>query len=172
MLCLALPGCGGGSDDDSSDEPVFAEGSATAACSSAMGGPGVSPSRGTATASGRFAVYGTGRDFRKALKEPVANYGGLRERHVSGPIFGTKTPFVVEGRAPIEVAIAPEDRARAGLVAAPFGGGPYVEIRFVPCRDQPRTWWPAGWVLRDHGPVTVVIHEDGRPDSTLVAGRP
>jgi hypothetical protein len=173
MLCLAFLGCGSGSDKDSSDHATIAQGSTTAACSSAIGGSGSNDWRQLATAVGRFGVYGTGRDFRTAQKAPVADFGGLQQRQVSGPILVTKTPFVVEGENPLEVAIAPYDRARAGLVVGPpFGGGPYAEVRFVPCREQPRTWWAGGWVLRDPHQAKVLIHQDNAPESPLVVGRP
>jgi hypothetical protein len=145
----------------------------TAGCSSAIAGSGPSDWRQHATAVGRFGVYGSGRDFQTAQKQPVADFGGLKKRQVPGPILVTKTPFVVEGSSPLEVAIAPDDRVRAGLVVGPpFGGGPYADVRLVPCRDQPRTGWAAGWVLRDPDPVSVQIHQDSGPESQLVVGRP
>jgi hypothetical protein len=79
--------------------------------------------------------------------------------------------MVVEGTKPVEVLIAPSDRTRAGLVTAILRGGPYAEVRFVPCRDQPRTSWPGGWVLRDREPVRVLVEEEGQPPADLVVGR-
>jgi hypothetical protein len=173
VVCFAIVGCGGGSDRDSADPALIAQGSAVARCESAMfGAVGSNDWRQLANAVGRFGVYGTGRDFRTAEKTPLTGFRGLQQRRVSGPILLTKTPFVVEGRQPVEVAIDPRDRVRAGLVVAPFDRpGPYAEIRFVPCRDQPRTWWPGGWVLRDQGRVAVSIHEQNGPESQLVVGR-
>ena len=173
LLCFSLAGCGGGSDSPSVDKPNIAQGSVSTGCRGGMVGAGVSDWRPDATAAGRFGVYGTGRDFRTAQKTPVAFFSGLKERQVHGPILVTKTPFVVEGHTPVTVAISPRDRPRAGMVAGiPFGGGPYAEIRLVPCSDQPRTWWPAGWVLSDQDPVTVSVREDNDPQSQLVVGRP
>jgi hypothetical protein len=172
VVCFMVGACGSGSDSKSSDRPAIAEDTVTADCGSAIGGSGSDNWRQLATASGRFGVYGTGRDFRTAQKSPVAQFSGLRQRRVAGPILVTKTPFVVEGKDSLVVAIAPSDRERAGLVTAPYGGGPYAEIRFVPCRDQSRTWYSGGWVLRDPDQVTVLIHEDNGPESRLVAGRP
>ena len=138
-----------------------------------MGGAGGSDWHRLATSTGRFGVYGTGRDFRTADKQGIAAFSGLQERHVRGPVLVTKTPFVVEGETPVTVAIAPSDRPRAGLVAGvPFGGGPYAEIRLVPCPDQPRTWWPAGFVLRDQGQVSLSVRPANGPESQLVVGRP
>lgn len=173
LLCLSLPGCGGGSDNHSVGKPDIAQGRVSAGCRGAMVGAGAGDWRPDATAAGEFGVYGNGRDFRTAQKTPVALFSELQQRHVHGPILLTKTPFVVEGRQPIEVVISPADRERAGLVAAtPFGGGPYAEVRFVPCRDQPRTWWPGGWVLRDQGRVTLSVRPVNQPESQLVVGRP
>jgi hypothetical protein len=169
VLCFSVVGCGGGS----ADQATIAQGRMSAGCGGAMAGPGAGDWRPDATAAGRFGVYGTGRDFRTAQKAPVRGFRGLQQRQVSGPVLTTKTPFVVEGREPIEVAISLGDRPRAGLVAGvPFGGGPYAEIRFVPCRDQPRTWWPGGWVLRDQGQVTISVRPVNEPESQLVVGRP
>jgi hypothetical protein len=83
--------------------------------------------------------------------------------------LGTKVPVVVVGTKPIGVSIALADRARAGLVLA-IQGGPYAEVRFVPCRDRARTDWPAGWVLRDREPVRVTVKEPGKPASELLVG--
>jgi hypothetical protein len=173
MLCFTVVGCGSGSDSKSADHATIAQGSVTAGCSSAMVGAGSNDWRPHATALGRFGVYGSGRDFRTAQKTRVSLFRGLQQRQVSGPILLTKTPLLVEGKNPVEVSIAPNDRARAGLVVPPFGfrGGPYAEVRFVPCRDQPRTWWPAGWALRNPDPVTVVVHQANGPESQLVVGR-
>jgi len=176
VLCFTFVGCGGGgSHTEFSDRSAIGQGSETATCTGAMGGAGGSRSDWgqLVTSVGRFGVYGTGRDFRTAQKQGLASFSGLKERQVHGPILVTKTPFVVEGTSPVTVAIAPRDRPRAGLVAGvPFGGGPYAEIRLVPCRDQPRTWWPAGWVLRDQGQVTVSVRRDSGPEAQLVVGRP
>ena len=172
ILCFTVVGCGSGSDSKSANHATIAQGSMTSGCSGAMVGTGSNDWRPLATAVGRFGVYGTGRDFRTAQKTPVADFGGLQQRQVPGPILVTKTPFVVEGTNPLEVAIAPDDRVRAGLVVAPFGGGPYAEVRLIPCRDQPRTSWPAGWVLRDPDRVTVLIRQDNGPEARLVVGRP
>jgi hypothetical protein len=173
VLCCTFVGCGGGSHAGSPDNATIAQGNKTATCSGAIGGAGAGNWRPMATSIGRFGVYGTGRDFRTAQKQSLAGFSGLGERHAHGPILVTKTPFVVEGDRPLTVSISPPDRPRAGMVAGiPFGGGPYAEIRFVPCHDQPRTWWPAGWVLQDQDSITVSVREDNGPGSPLVVGRP
>jgi hypothetical protein len=169
IVCVTVVGCGSGSDH----KAMIGQGSAVASCEQAAAGNGARDWRANATAVGRVGFFGEGRDFRTAQKQPIADYPALRKRGISAPILVTKVPVIVEGREPVTVAIAPADRARAGLVAGiPFGRGPFAEIRFVPCAHQVRTGWPAGWVLRSHDPVTVLIHESNAPGSQLVVGRP
>jgi hypothetical protein len=170
IACAFAAGCGDGSDDDSHDVKPIGQGSAVARCGDAIVGSGVRNWRPDATAVGDFGFWGRERDFRKARKTPVTSFPGLRARRVSGPILGTKTPAIVEGRKSVVVTIGQEDRARAGY--AFVRGGPYAQIRFVPCRDQPRTGWPGGWVLRNREPVHVMVQEANRPASELVVGRP
>jgi hypothetical protein len=175
ILCSAAVGCGGGSHRQEARNPAVGQGRAIAGCETKIGGSGGYGWRQDATAVGRFGVFGSGRDFRTAQKQPVRDFPALQQRHVSGPILATKTPFVVEGGQPVEVAIAPADRSRAGLIVAPFAGpgaGSYAEVRFVPCRDQLRTWWAGGWALRDQRQVTVSIQPQNGPESHLVVGRP
>jgi hypothetical protein len=146
------------------------QGSAVAGCGDAIGGPGARDWRSDATAVGSFGFWGSERDFRTARKTPVSGFPGLRARRVRGPILGAKVPVFVAGRKSVLVTITPEDRPRAGY--AFLKGGPYAEIRFVPCRDQPQTAWPGGWALRNREPVHVMVEEAGRPASELVVGRP
>jgi hypothetical protein len=169
ILCLALVGCGGG---NSSDQATIAQGTAVVRCEQAASGPGASDWRRDATAVGRVGFFGEGRDFRTAQKARVADFPDLAQRGVSGPVLVTKTPVIVEGSRPLTMAVAPPDRARAGIAIALVRGGPFTEIRFIPCRDQPRTGWPGGWVLRNHDPVTVFIHDGNGRKSRLVVGRP
>jgi hypothetical protein len=173
MLCFTFVGCGGGSHAESPDQALVGLGNKTATCNGAMAGGSGPVDPRLATSVGRFTVWGTGRDFRTAQKTAVSGFSGLRQRHVHGPILATKTPLIVEGKTPLTVSIAPPDQPRAGLIAGvPFGGGPYAEIRFVPCHDQPRTTWAGGWVLRDQGPVTLSVRQDKGPELQLVVGRP
>jgi hypothetical protein len=173
VLCFALLGCGGGSDSQQVDAPMIAAGVGTANCGSAALGVGDPDWRRRSTWVSRFGVYGTGRDFRTAQKSPVRDFHGLRQRQVHGPILITKTPFVVEGKAPVTVEISPHDRRRAGIVAGiPFGGGPYAGIRFTPCPGRPRTGWPGGWFLRDQQSVTISVKPENEGESRLVVGRP
>src|SRR5262245_21425631 len=172
ILCSAGVGCGGGSRSQEARNPAVAQGRAVAGCETKIDGSGGHGWRRDATAVGRFGVFGSGRDFRTAQKQ---DFPALRQRDVSGPILTTKTPFVVEGSQPVEVAVAPADRSRAGLIVAPFAGpgaGSYAEVRFVPCGAQPRTWWAGGWALRDQRQVTVSVHPQNGPESRMVVGRP
>jgi hypothetical protein len=172
ILGIFAGGCGDGSDEGPAPMEAIGQGSVVARCKHAMLGKGVGNWRDDATAAGRLGFVASGRDFRTAQK---VSRGSIRASHPlpsSGPILGTKVPMVVEGTKPIEVSITPPDRARAGLVLAIQRGGPYAEIRFVPCRDQPRTSWPGGWVLRDREPVRVLIQDEDRPAAELVVGGP
>jgi hypothetical protein len=82
----------------------------------------------------------------------------------------TKAPVIVEGRKAVTLAIAPADRARAGLVVDDTH--PYATIRFVPCRDHGRTWWPAGFKLADPAPVVVLVRLGKASVVRLEVGRP
>jgi hypothetical protein len=172
LMCAAISGCDWDSDDDSAEVEWIGQGSAVARCHHAIVGQGLPARPEDATAVGRVAFWGTGRDFRTAHKVARPSISASHPLPRSGPIFETKVPVIVEGRRPIDVAITPADRSRAGLVLAIRRGGPYAEVRFVPCRDQARTTWPAGWVLRDRQPVRVLVNERGRQPSELVVGRP
>jgi hypothetical protein len=168
-MCIAAAGCGGGSDHGSERVEAIGQGSVNARCGQAIGGTGVRNWRDGATAVGRVGFWGPGRDFRNAQE---VTRGFLRASHPlpsSGPILLTKVPVVVEGSKPVDVAIAPADRARAGLGLA-IQGGPYAEVRFVPCRHRPQTFWPGGWVLRDREAVRVLVKDDGRPPSQVLVG--
>ena len=168
-LC-ATSGCGdNGSDDEGRAEvPAVGQGSLVARCKHAALGNGDPNWRDRSIVAGRLGFI-NGGDFRSAQKVPRNSVQASHPLPGSGPILGTKVPVVVEGSKPIEVSIAPEDRSRAGLtLRAP--GGPYAEVRFVPCRDQARTGWPAAWVLRDREPVQVTVEEQGRAPAGVVVG--
>jgi hypothetical protein len=171
ILCMSAEGCGGGSDHGPAQAKAIGQGRVVARCEHAMVGSGRSGNwRDDATAVGRLGFFGTGRDFRSAQKVARSSLQASHQLPSSGPILETKVPVVVEGRNPVDVSIAPADRARAGLVLA-IQGGPYAEAHLIPCRDQPRTWWPGGWVLRNSDPVRVLVEEDGRPPAELEVGR-
>ena len=162
VLSVVAAGCGGGSENDSTDVPDVGQGSVVARCKHAALGNGDPNWRDRSLVEGRLGFYGLGRDFRSAQKVPRSSGQYSHQLPSSGPILGTKVPVVVEGTKPVGVSIASADRARAGLVLV-IQGGPYAQVRFVPCRDQTRTGWPAGWVLRDREPVRVTVKEPGEP---------
>jgi hypothetical protein len=112
--------------------------------------------RKAATYTGRVGFWGKSRDFRGA-----------------GTGHDIKTPVVVEGRAPVTLAIAPSDRDRMGLEIV-GSRRPYAEVRFVPCRHQARTGWPAGFRRRDRDshPVVVLVRSGNAPAARLEVGRP
>jgi hypothetical protein len=174
MLILVLAGCGGGSGQGSSDQEAIGQGSAVARCKHAIAGPGVAKWkdwRQDAVAAGRAGFWGSGRDFRSAQKVARSSIQASHQLPSRGPILETKTPMIVEGRRPVVIEIAPEDRVRAGYMTL-VRGGPYAEIRFIPCRDRPGTAWPGGFVLRDRQTVRVLVQDGNGPPSQLIVGRP
>ena len=168
-LSVVAAGCGGESEDESTDVPDVGQGSVVARCEHAALGNGDPDWRDRSLVVGPLGFLVDGRDFRSAQKIARSSFQASHQLPSSGPILGTKVPVVVEGTKPVGVSIAPADRARAGLVLA-IQGGPYAEVRFVPCRDHARTGWPAGWVLRDREPVRVTVKEPGEPASELLVG--
>lgn len=166
VLCPLGAGCGG--DSTSTHEvtvgpgPQHAapvgRGAGVARCDTAALGKGRANWRESATSVGSVGIYGTGRDFRTAFR------GGQRR-----PV--TKAPVIVEGRQAVTLGIDPADRVRAGLVVV-GDTHPYATVRFVPCRDRPRTWWPAGFKLADPAPVVVLVRRANASVVTLEVGRP
>jgi hypothetical protein len=127
-----------------------------ARCNAAALGQGRANWRESATYTGSVGIYRT--DFRIAFR------GGQRR-----PV--AKAPVMVEGRKAVTLAIDPADRARAGLGVV-GGRHPYATIRFAPCRDRVRTWWPAGFKLADPAPVAVLVRRGQAPPVRLEVGRP
>jgi len=46
-----------------------------------------------------------------------------------------------------------------------------VAARFIPCRDRPDTWWPAGFALRNRQPVELLVEQGGGKPGRLQVGR-
>jgi hypothetical protein len=108
-----------------------------------------------------------GRNFLKATAA-----AGYYKRQWEGARLETKTPLIAEGHEPATLSIAPRDRPHARLQAPtspPWA--PHVEIRFVPCPDQARTVWAAGFLLRNRLPVRLRVRRSGEPDRWLRVGR-
>jgi hypothetical protein len=170
-----LAGCGEESDEAADEklpaDPVPAgagrdvgRGFAEAGCDeAALGDRGANWRDENTTYVGSVGFYGRGRDFRSAFR------GGQRR-----PV--TKVPVLVEGQKVVTIAIAPADRARAGLLVGgtPKNGSrhPYARIRLVPCRDHVSTWWPAGFKLADPAPVVVLVSTGKASVASVQVGRP
>jgi hypothetical protein len=154
---VAITGCGGGGESHSTpagqssspaDAPIR-----TVRCANAMLTNRSTHWRPDATALGRLGFYGAGRNFVKGPKK-------------------TKVPVVVEGHEPVTVTIAPADRERARLVViTPNGFVEVVGARFIPCRDRPETWWPAGFTLRNRQPVELLVQQGGAEPRRMQVGR-
>ena len=172
LLPVLLWGCGGGSKHSSStpvgqpSAPV-AKSIPTVHCETAMGGtPSRSWRKGT-TSSGPIGFFGTGRNFLK-----VSAASGYYRHQWEGALLETKTPLIAAGQQPVTISVAPRDRSHARLQAPtspPWA--PQVEIRFVPCGDQARTMWAAGFLLRNRLPVTLIVRRSGDPERRFQVGR-
>ena len=132
-------------------------GAAVAGCKTAALGKGVANWREDSNYVGSVGFYGSRQGFHTAFR------GGQRR-----PV--TKMPVTIDGRKAVTLAIDPADRARAGL-AVVGGRHAYAKIRFVPCRDRVRTWWPAGFKLADPAPVVVLVRRGKAPVARLEVGR-
>jgi hypothetical protein len=150
-VSIAIWGCGGNGDDP--QPPDLNQPSATAGCTNAMVTNRSTDWRPGATSLGRIGFYGSGRNFLRSPKR-------------------TKVPVVVEGHEPVTVTIAARDRGHARLVVGGKRGFvEVVEARFVPCRDRPETWWPAGFALRNRQPVALLVHQGDEAPQLLRVGR-
>jgi hypothetical protein len=150
-VSIAIWGCGDNGDDP--EPPDVIQPMATTGCTNAMLTKRSSDWRRGATALGRIGFYGSGRNFLRGPKR-------------------TKVPVVVEGNEPVTVTIAARDRGHARLVVGSNGGWPeVVQARFVPCRDRPETWWPAGFVLRNREPVALQVRQGDEGPQLLQIGR-
>jgi hypothetical protein len=151
MVSIAIWGCGDndeGAASRSQDQPR-----ATTGCKNAMVTNRSTNWRRESTALGRIGFFGPGRNFVEAPKR-------------------TKVPIVIEGHEPVTVSIAPADRAHTRLVVGRAGRFvEVVEVTFIPCRDRPETWWPAGFVLRNRQPVELFVRQGGEAPQPLQVGR-
>jgi hypothetical protein len=156
ILLVALSGCGGGGDSNSTPAgQASAPAAPTVRCPTAMVGTPSRSWRREATSSGPVGFFGAGRDFL-------------------APSFTRqdKMPLIVEGQKAVTLSITARDSSHARLQAPtspPWT--PQIEIRLVPCRDQPRTAWAAGLLLRNRRPVTLIVRQSGEPERRLRVGR-
>lgn len=170
ISCVAaLSGCGGSSD--------FTKHSTTSATTLQRGsigagfkkltcddpvfiGSGLPGWRRQSSYAGPFGLFGGGRDFRTILQRD--SDGRLR----------TKTPAIIEGHQAVELRVPPRERRRVAIdVVTRDGGGPYIQVSFVPCPTKRRTIWPAGLVLRDRLPVTLQVLVETKRIGAIRVGR-
>ena len=83
--------------------------------------------------------------------------------------YRIKTPTLVEGHRPVRVSISPRDVDHAAILGVSIHDV-YESVTYVPCADRPRTAYPAGFVLRDRRPITLLVAVDGGPARKLVVG--
>jgi hypothetical protein len=151
VLPIAFVGCGGGSDNSTTQPAPLPSVHPVHIARCELGGGAASDWRKHSTALGPVGFYGPGRDFRKAPKLD-------------------KVPIIVEGSKPVTLSIAPADRSHAGILV--ISAGPYSQVRFIPCPGQPRTGWAGGFLLRNRQPVRVLVQVGDGDTSGLTVGRP
>jgi hypothetical protein len=152
-MSITVWGCGGGDTPNPPTPPVPRQTAATTDCENAMGGA-KAPQPSMTTSAGPVGFYGTGRNF------------------LTPHYKRAKIPIVIEGHAPVTLTIATRDREHAALLVGIRGSwAPRFAVRFVPCPNQPRTWWPAGFQLRNRERVHVIVQQAGTPQRELTVGR-
>jgi hypothetical protein len=136
--------------------PPLGTGTKTVTCDSggAFIGSATPGWRSEAAHAGPFGLGGSGRDFGR---------GALS----SDGLYGTKMPALVEGHRAVVLEVPAGERRRAGIQLVGSSELGFARARFVPCRDKPRTIWPAGLVLRGRAPVTLLVRVGGEPSRKL-----
>ena len=153
-MTLVVWGCGGSDTPNPPTPPVTRQTTVTTDCENAMFGATKPPQPSQTTSAGPVGFYGTGRNFLTPHYKQA------------------KIPIVIEGHAPVTLTIATQDREHAALLVAIRGNwAPRFAVRFVPCPDQPRTWWAAGLQLRNREQVHVIVEQAGMPQRELTVGR-
>lgn len=166
VACLTLlSGCGGGSQPDDTAAriapdartqptyPKLAVGSRVRDCDVTFDGPGPVDWRKHSLWIGPFGLAGPdGPDFDKGVFED-----GL---------LTVKTPTMVAGHRPVTISIPEAQRYRVGILGV-HPHPAYAAVTYVPCDDQPRTVFAAGFLLRDREPVTLLVQLGDRPTRSL-----
>jgi hypothetical protein len=160
-VCLTLlVGCSEGSQPDDNARiapgartpptyPKLAVGSRVRDCDITFDGPGPADWRKHSLWIGPFGLAGPdGPDFDKGVFED-----GL---------LTVKTPTMVAGHRPVTISVPEAQRYRVGILGVPPRRA-YASVTYVPCDDKPRTVFPAGFLLRDRKPVTLLVQVDEGP---------
>jgi hypothetical protein len=161
--CLTmLTGCGEGSQPDATTariapgartpptQPKLAVGSKVRDCDITFIGSGPADWRKHSLWTGPFGLAGRGSvpDFDESAHE-----GGL---------LSLKTPTIVAGHRPVTITVPEAQRYRVGILGV-HPHPAYASVTYVPCDDKPRTVFAAGFLLRDHRPVTLLVQVGDGP---------
>lgn len=166
VLLAVFAGCGG----SAVSEPVAAQSAASpnevASCGEAGLGAPPKSWKDDASVAGPFGLFGPARDFhdhRTVIK------------HRNGQ-FGAKLPAIIEGSSEVTLTVPAPFSRRVGLDFGDLRTASRVkdansEVTFKPCKDQSRTGWPGGLVLKDRRPIELTVHIEGEDQvRTLAVG--
>lgn len=166
VACLTLlSGCGEGAQPDETtariapgahpaDHPKLAVGSKVRDCDITFDGPGPPDWRKHSLWIGTFGLAGPspGPDFD--------------ESSLAGGLLTVKTPTMVAGHRPVTLSVPEAERYRVGILGV-HPRPAYASVTYVPCDDKPRTVFAAGFLLRDRGPVTLLVQISDGPVRAL-----
>jgi hypothetical protein len=166
--CLTLlPGCGEGSQSDDTragttgartpTHPKLAIGSKVRDCDITFDGPGSADWRKDSLSVGPFGLAGPGPG-------PDFDEGAFDDG-----LLTVKTPTMVAGHRPVTISVPEAQRYRVGILAVRPRPA-YASVTYLPCDDKPRTVFPAGFLLRDRRPMTLLVQIDDGPVRRLRVG--
>ena len=81
-------------------------------------------------------------------------------------LLTVKTPTMVAGHRRVTISIPAAERYRVGILGV-HPRPAYASVTYVPCDDKPRTVFAAGFLLRDHRPVTLLVKVGDGPTRGL-----
>ncbi len=159
---ILLSSCGEGSQPDdpttritpgvrlSQTYPKLAVGSKVRDCDITFDGPGPADWRKHSLWIGPFGLAGPGPG-------PDFDQGALE-----GGLLTVKTPTMVAGHRPVTISVPEAQRYRVGILGV-HPRPAYASVTYVPCDDKPRTVFAAGFLLRNRGPVTLLVQVGDEP---------
>ncbi len=163
LALTAIPGCGGGEATSAETTARIAPGARTPPthrllavgskvrdCDITFIGPGPTDRHRHSRWIGPFGLTGrpTGPDF---------DVGSFEDG-----LLTVKTPTIVAGHRWVTISIPAALRYRAGILGV-HPDRAYASVTYVPCKDKPRTVFPAGLLLRDRRPLTLLVQVGDGP---------
>jgi hypothetical protein len=156
MAAMALSACG----SEEAPKAAIGHGSSTRGCDGVVfDGPGPPDWRRDSDWIGPFGLAG-------GAHGPDFSIGSFTDGRLE-----IKTPTLVAGHRPVTISLPRDELGRAGILALDSERA-YTSVTYVPCEDKPRTVFPAGFVLRDRRPVTLLVEVGDGPARKLVVGAP